>query len=314
MTDPDRRPLAAKGRNPLRDLDDRLLPTLARWVDRIVPKPPPPTGPLPVIIRMRRWDDRHTGNGPLALLREVPQLGALALAVLILVSGIVAKSRIHPQSRAGSEQGTPDDGDATDSGRLGPELGDSVPAYIDDARNRLGRAVAGQPDANAVAVVSFAGYRTVLDAQEIVGPSQIVRVFYRVPFPLPQTEARSVTIKGDLVADVLAEWRRVADDRDKAAAENLRLAATSTNDPEFKKSYEADAAIWRREAQQLRSDCACVYAVAVVSRLRVLGELLDNPSVRVVDPGRPKGRVEDYELTALLPEEKITVTGGDQEG
>jgi hypothetical protein len=295
--------------NPFRDLDDRFLPTLARWADRVIPKPPPPTGPLPVILRLRAVDDRWTADGPLALLREVPQLGAVAIAALVLASGITVASRSHPASRA---EGTQQEADTcgASGGRLGPQLGDSVPAYVDAARSRLQRAAACQPDGVAVGVVSFSRYVTVATAQQLVGPSTIRKVFYRVPLPLPQTDARSVAVGADVAADLYKEFERIARAQLAEANELLKVAATITNDPAQKKQNETDAAIYRREAAQLRAHCACVFAVVVESKLRVLDALGAIPGVRAVDAGR--GRLEAFDYTALLPDETVTATGGDQ--
>ncbi len=296
-----------------RDLDERFLPTLARWADRVIPKPPPPTGPLPVILRLRAVDDRWAAGGVLALLREVPQLGALLIGALLFTSGLTLHLRAKPEQRQeGATQAEPDVCGLS-SGRLGPQLGDSVPAYIDAARARLRRAAACQPDGVAVGVVSFSSYVTVAKAQELVGPSVIRSVFYRVPLSLTLTQSRSVPVDSANVAgDVATEWDKVAAHQVSEANELEKVLKTNTTDPAQKKFDQSQVAAWRREAQQLRSRCACVFAVVVETKLRILDDLGGIPGVRAVDGGR--GRFESFAFNALLPEETVTVTGGDQAG
>lgn len=305
--------------SPLRRLDDRLVPRLAEFFDRLIPAAPEPTGPLPIIMRLRRVDDRWTRSGPLAVMREIPQLGALAIAAVVLVSGVTVKTRTEAQrtARTGTEQGSDDQPPAGDDRlAIGPQIGDSVQAYVDSTRTRLAGLAAGQPDAATVAVVSFGQYRTPSQVQEILGPAAtVVRIFYR-PSKLALTAAPpSETAVNDLVTDSRKEFLRVAITKEADAKELLKVASTiGDTDPAQKAEQLKDAAIYQEEAKQLRGDCACIYAVLVQTRLRVLVGLLDAPGVRAVDAGAPGARTGDYEsYTALLPEEKVTVTGGNQE-
>jgi hypothetical protein len=291
---------------------------MAEWVDRLVsrlPSPPEPDGPAPLIVRLRRVDDRWTRRGPLALVREVPQLGAVLVALLVLGGAITVKSRTHP-TPAGANGGpsaaaTPDL--TADDGSLGPHLGDKVPLYLSAARDRLNRLAVGQPDGVVIAVVSFRHYHTPTEVRDLLGPIPVKRVFYRAAaLPLKDTVPSSVAVD-DIVADSAREFARVATVRLRESAALSKQAATITNDPAEKASEERDATLYAREAAILKGPCDCVYAVAVRTKLRLLAEiLLDQPFVRCIDPGRPGGKIEDYDLTALLPDEKTIVTGGNQ--
>ncbi|MDQ1712918.1 MAG: hypothetical protein QOE45_2368 [Frankiaceae bacterium] len=302
----------------LRDLDERLVPALARWLDRVLsklPSPPEPTGPAPLIVRLRRVDDRWTRRGPLALLRDVPQLGAVALAALVLGGAVTVASRTHPPPAA---QGTQAPGATIDPGaeadHLGPQIGDKVPAYLRTSRAKLLQIGAGQPDGVVVAVVSFASYRTPAQARDLLGPIPVKRVFYRAaPLPLNQTTARSVAV-ADIVRDSRKEFARIAGVQSREAAELRKVAATIQNDPVQKADQERDALLYSREAAVLTGPCACVFAVVVRTKLRLLLDLLAQPAVRAIDPSRPGAKIEDFDYSGLLPEEKVTVTGGNQAG
>jgi hypothetical protein len=302
----------------LRDLDDRLVPRLAERIDRVFklfPSPPPPTGPLPVIVRLRRIDDRWTNAGPLALLREVPQLGGFLIAALILANGATAYQRgtrtRPPVAEESAAPTTPAEDPATDS-HLGPEIGERVSDYLDAAKDRLQRTGAGQPDAVTVAVISFTGYQTPEEVQRLIGQVQVQRVIFRAPLRLPNGTVHSVATQS-LVKDTRTQIRRVAAVRTAEAKELRKVADTIDNDPNQKADQIRDATLYEREAALLKGPCRCVFAVVVRTPYRVLLDLLAIPAVRSIDAGAPGGEADDYEFSGLLPEENATVTGGNQE-
>ena len=305
----------------LSDLDDRLLPGLARRLDHLVhkiPTPPEPTGPAPVIVRLRRVDDRWTRRGPLALLRDVPQLGAVAIAAVVLANLGVVKARTRPERRPPAEAldptatPTPTEGEPA-GGHLGPELGQNVRLYVAAARVRLLRIGSQTPDGVAVAVVSFAKYQTPEQVRDLLGPVETARVLYRAPLKLPDGPVHQITV-GDLVRDTRKDFLRVAKGRETEARELVAINETIVNDPAQRADQERDAAAYQREANVLRGPCACVYAVVVQARLRLLVDLLANLAVRAVDPSPAGAPLDVYEFSGLLPEERTTVTGGNQAG
>jgi hypothetical protein len=304
----------------LSDLDDRLLPGLARRLDHLVrkiPTPPEPSGPAPLIVRLRRLDDRWTARGPLALVRDVPQLGAL-LVLAVLVSGLgTLKVRSKPERRAPVAQDVgpsaePSAGDPL-GGHLGPDLGANVRLYIAAARVKLLRAASQTPDGTAVAVVGFTSYRTPEQVRDLLGPIVVARVMYRAPLKLPDGVTHQITV-GDVVRDTRKDFLRNATELDAEAKRLLDLNKTIENDPAQVADQAKDAATFRREATVLRGPCACVYAVVVTARVRLLVDLLADLAVRVVDASPPGGTMEMYEFSGLLPEEKTTVTAGNQSG
>lgn len=302
----------------LKDVDEKYLPRMAEALDRVVrlfPKTPEPTGPLPVILRLRRIDDRWTAAGPLALLRDVPQLGAVLIGALVLANGATIRTRVEErrEARAAAKPtASPAPFEIPDDGTLGPDIGDNVRTYVEDTKNRLRGLAPGSPDGMAVAVISFTAYRTPEQVRDLVGVLQVREVFYRAPMPLPQGMPQTVPVI-DLVADTQKDMRRVAGLREAEAKELRKVAKTIENDPAQKREHEKDAQIYEREAELLRGFCPCIYAVVVRTRLRLLLDALQSNSIRTIDVSNVDAKLEDFTFTALLPEEKTTVTGGNQE-
>jgi hypothetical protein len=302
----------------LRDLDERLVPAMAAWLDRLLdrlPTPPEPAGPAPLIVRLRRVDDRWTRRGPLAAIREVPQLGAVAVMALVFAGATVVEVRtVHTRERNGATPTASAPADpGADTGHLGPQIGDKVLLYRAAARDNLNRLAISQPDGVVIAVISFSSYRTLAETRDLLGPIPVKRVFYRAPLPINQTSARSVAVE-DLMRDGRKEFDRVAAVQRAAAAELTKVARTIQNDPVQRADQERDALIYSREAAILKGPCDCVFAVAVRTKLRLLVDLAGQPAVRVIDASRPGAKIEDFDLSGLLPEEKVTVTGGNQAG
>jgi hypothetical protein len=301
--------------DPLRQLDERIVPALAAFFDRVIPRPPEPAGPLPFILRLRRVDDRWTQRGPLALVREVPQLGALVIAALVLASGVAVANRRQPGAANGdrrrAEQGPGEDGETR--GQLGPTIGESVPAYLDSTRQRLLNGGIGQPDGAVLAVVSFAQYRTAKQIQDILGPASVARMFYRVPVaPLPEPMPGEIGVV-DFVKDAKKEFLRLAIEHEQEAKNLQGVIETNEFDPAQKAEDEKQRDLHLKQARMLRGDCACIYGVIVQTKLRVLIGVVDKPGVRAVDASALNARIGDYDTySALLPEEKVTVTGGNQ--
>jgi hypothetical protein len=116
----------------------------------------------------------------------------------------------------------------------------------------------------------------------------------------------------DLIKDTRADFAKTARRLIGDAKALEAVDRTFNNDPAQKASNEADARLFRREARILRGPCPCVFGVVVQAPLRLLVDLLAMPGVRVVDASGPGARLDDFAFTALLPEDKTVVTGGNQ--
>lgn len=317
----------------LRRLDDRLVPKLARATRRVattaarthrvavsaIPRrraePTAPSGPAAAVLRLRRLDDRWARRGPLAVLRELPQVGAFVLAVLVLVSGATVLQRSEPRSDLVAETpvDTPPDAPGADTGEtalVGPDIGDDVRDYVDDADRRLRDRFVDDPAERSFAVISFDRYLTPDEVAKILTDVGAFRVFFKVSAPGLQTEIQETPVKR-LVPDLLAAYRRVATQRRADVAPLLEMART-TDDPEFKSFYEATAKAYETEIRQLSGPCACVFGAVTVAGNDMLRTLRGRLDVRVVDLG-PRGVTFDgLTFRALLPEERVTVTGGNE--
>ena len=299
----------------LRNLDDAWVPRLAASLDRLArkfPKSPEPAGPLPVILRLRRIDDRWTAAGPLALLREVPQLGAVLIGALVLASSITAYTRRplpgEGRPRTAVEQPTGDEG--LTEGQLGPSIGEDVTAYVEGANERLRSVAVERPDGLVVGVIMFDDYLTPDAVRHLLGPIQARELYYRPP--VATGIVRSVRVD-DLVRDAEADFRVFAGLRAAEARELRKVAATIENDPAQKREHEKDAALVQREVTMLRGECRCVFAVVVRAQARLLADALQLEDVRTIDVGAVGADLGSFEITVLLPEETVTVTGGNQE-
>ena len=316
----------------LRQLDDLLLPRAAvvtrRFADwwrhtlpfddgtrtRRVPPPRPP-GPAPLIVRLRDLDDRYAHRAPMSWLREVPQLGALALAGLVFVGGVVAVDRAERQPPPLEDPGPVATAPAElpgEGGIVGPQIGQQVPVYIATATRRLQENAARSPDSAAYAVVSYAAYTKPTDLPKRLTKGVVpLRVLYRVkPLPGRQTVSQEAPVR-ELVRDTHAAF----DARAKlleGEARNIRQLIPTVTDPAFLADYRSSAESFEREVQLLRGRCACVYAVVVRATYRVLRELLQVPGVRVVDAAPPRTALDVLDLSGLFPEERVTVTRGNE--
>lgn len=320
----------------LRKLDDRFVPGLARRTraaasylrDRraralaALPRRARTTssaggrrGPAGLVIGLRRVDDRWARRGPLALLRELPQVGGLLLAILVLVNGGVVLQRAEPRSAIRAEDPAggpvgPGDLEEPVTALIGPDIGDNVPDYIDRATLRLKDRVVDDAKERSFAVVSFERYLTPTELVTALADVGAFRVYFRVPAPGLQTEVEETGVKR-LVPDVLAAYARVATQRRADVAPLLEMART-TEDPEFKSFYEATAKAYQKEIEALSGPCACVFGAVTVAGNDDLGVLSSRPGVRLVDIG-PRGATFDgLTYRALLPEERVTVTGGNE--
>lgn len=298
-----------------RDLDDKYLPALAKRLDGLIhriPDPlPEPTGPLPIVKRLRRVDDRWARRGPLALMRDVPQLGAVVVAALVLAGAATVNVRNDRAERLatradGGEQAE----DPEDETRLGPEINESVGAYIDGTEAKF-RRIGTAPDGMVVAVVSFRSYLTPEQVRDLAKTVQVRRIFYRAPLPIGQTTPQTTAVE-DVVRDSRKDFARVAGVHAREGRELLRVAKTIDNDPAQKAEHEKDGKFQLKVAATLKGRCACIYGIVVRTKIKMLYDVRTLGNVRAVDVSRVGGEIDDYDYSALLPEEKVTVTGGSQ--
>jgi hypothetical protein len=303
----------------LDDLDQRLVPRVAGALRRFVDATgarrerasstvrkglsavldPAPTGPL------RRLDDRYANHGPLALLRDVPQLGVLLVAAVFLSGAGVALARSGADNR---EDTARQRAEATIPTMLGPAPGSSVAAYVAATRKRAVLVSQAAPDGMYTGLVSFSRYLTPEQTRLLLGELQVEKVLAHVQ--LPTAEVLPIPVTTTLVADVQTTFRAIAQRkvRDRQEFTNLARSITGTapDEKQFKAFYLDAAKTAGQEAAAYGKTCPCLFAALIRAKARDLAALPSLSGVRAVDIGG--GNVDTLQIQPLLPEQKVTVT------
>jgi hypothetical protein len=281
---------------PLRALDERVLPRLARGLSRILGWSGSTTaGPASTGVSAP-VDDPSVGGG-----RRARVLGVLAVvSVATVVATAVYLTSDTP----------PSDLTVGEVVRVGAVEGDQVSLYTDRARAELG-ALVSAGTAETYALVSLRGYATPGGVVPVLRDVETVRAFVRLPIAQVQTPIVSFAVRRPAV-DIAASMARVAAQREAAALEDEKTAAgLSGEDPrerELQAFYTGNARLDRAEAAAYREGCACVYAVVVRATPVRLAELASRAGVRVVDPAPEVRRLDRTVFLPLLPEQTAVVT------
>lgn len=305
----------------LRDLDRRVLPVAARAVarvrDRVVALE------RPEVPSVRELDHRYGGKAPLALVREVPQVGFVVIAAVLLAGIATARTQeaantrrdqaasqtvdAPPQQTGSGPADTVLDGDDV----LGPLVGAVTSAYEADAARELDTVADEDPDGRRAALVSLDAYQTPAQLVQLLGTVDVRRVYLRAKAAGKNATQASVDIKGGLLADLNKAYASTATQRATAAKEFQgyvdTIDGTSADEQSFKKLYAAFATANTVEAQQYRSGCACVFSAIVeadATQLKALSEVAGVRAVEVAGPGLDVGGLQVH---PLLPEVKGTV-------
>ena len=297
-------------RRRLRDLDAELVPRLAaalrslldgvrRRVDVGRAVAAPSGGRA-----LRRLDDRYASTGPLALLRDVPQLGLLLVAAVFLAGAGVALARSSPDRATDRQQAA---GEQALPLELGPPVGADVDDHFATARAQVLALSDDAPDDAFLALVSLVDEVTPTQAADLVAGSDLAvrRAYARAPVG-GSAEVLPVETSGEVAADLTALFTATADRRAEEQRELALLAAsiTAANDSErrFKDLYVADARTKGLEAAAYRTACACVLALVVEGTARQLAELTARPSVRGLEVARRGAELTALRVDALPPE------------
>jgi hypothetical protein len=303
----------------LRQADERLVPRLAvrlrGLLDRAAARraasgealrrtagaviDPTPTSPL------RRLDDRFAGHGPLALLRDVPQLGLLLVAAVFLAGSGVALERSGSRQRQADARTQVA---AQIPTTLGPAPGTNIAAYLDATRRRAVLVSQTSPDGVYTALVSFTRYLTPNQTQLVLGELEVHKVLAHVQ--LPAAEVVPIPVTSTLVQDVSVTFAAISKRKVRDRKEFLNLASSITGDTkeerQFKAFYADAASTALKEARAYGQNCACLFAALVRGKARDLTTLTALSGVRAVDIGA--GDDDTLQLQPLLPEQKLTVT------
>lgn len=300
----------------LDDLDRRLVPRLAAGLrtalagGRAAREAAAARSAAVVDGPLRRLDDRFAGSGPLALVREVPQLGLLvAAAVFAGGSGVALVRAGEPERTRRAVQQRIDQSAPV---QLGAPPGTAIAAYVAANRQRSVQLARATPEVSYVALVSFRTYLTPERTRITLGDVDVTRVVERAkPGPGRPGGALVTVPVTNLTMDVRAFNRAYAERKAVEAREFSGLAAsitgTSTDELQFKALYTSSARQARAEAQVYRGvSCACVIGALVRGTARDLALLPAVATVRTVQVG-PRSVAPDAPLTPLVPEQTTVV-------
>ncbi|MCW2600979.1 MAG: hypothetical protein JWM02_2808 [Frankiales bacterium] len=304
----------------LRDLDNRVVPAAAQRVGALA------EGFVVRRQRLGQWwrgidlsrlkelDARYVGSGPLALLRDVPQVGFVVIGLVFLAGAGTAVSReaaknklaqqqvIAPSTTTGSQVPSVAHGSST----LGPSEGDTVPHYLTVAARGLMAAGTSAPDTARIALLSFSAYQTPLQVQTLLSGHHVLRVFLRAEVGGKDAAQLAADVKGDLAGSLTTAYAQAARgrlDAQKAYQGYVdTLTVTTKEDRAFKDLYAAFARSTGLEVKAYQQQCACVYAAVVSDSPSSLLQLRSRAGVRAIEVAAKGLTLQVIQLLPLLPE------------
>lgn len=262
---------------------------------------------------LRSLDTRYTAKGPLALVREVPQLGFVAIAALLFAASAAVVEQTSAQNRERARASATDqtvvpgsDGGVQLAGRssLGPDVGDNTSRYQNTSIVSLREAA--KQKGNRVALVSLTSYLTPTQAAETFSGILVTRVYLRARAAGKEAVQLPVDIKGQLMSDLTKQYAALVPLRE-AARKSYQgyvdtLTVTTKEEESFKELYAQFARSSAVEAREYSNGCACVFAVVVSAAPDQLVALGSRPGVRIVDVAGKGLKTAELEIRPLLPE------------
>lgn len=285
----------------LRDLDERLVPRLAGWLRGALDAVRSPHAAGSLQDALRRLDERYARRGPLAVVRDVPQIGLAVAAAVFLAGAGVALVRGYDDRGAQTVQAVP---------ALGPEVGTAVPDYVERVRERAVALSARAPDDVHVALVSLTRYLQPEEVGSLLEGLEVRRAYLKVQSSDP-SEVLSADVQ-DLVADLRGLYattaQRRAEDREEFITLSRSMSPTTPEETAVRDLYELSARMAGREAQAYRTGCSCVFAAVVEAPASVLAALPALDGVRAVELAPAGTQLADLRVRPLPPEQTTTVT------
>lgn len=266
---------------------------------------------------LHRLDQRLTRRGPLAVVREVPQLGFAVIALLVFVSCVTAgKFEADQQRQQNASSSTPEltpgeQVQPSDEASLGPKVGGTTGEYEAEAAQSLDAAAKDAPDARRVALVSLNRYLTPAQTVTLFAGYDVKRVFLRARAAGKEAAQLPIEVKAELGAELAKAYETTAKARKEAQKAYQgyvdTIDVTTQEEQLFKDQYVAFATSTGIEAKAYGSGCACVFAVVVESGAQGLLRLEGKPSVRAVEAAKKGLALGALQVRPLLPEVKGVV-------
>jgi hypothetical protein len=265
------------------------------------------------LATLKQLDARYAGSGPLAFLRDVPQIGFVLIGLVFLagtgtaVTREAAKNRLSQQQSVTAVPGPANTVTApAGSGTLGPAVGEKVPAYLATAAKGLAQAAKSAARGDRVGLVSFSAYQTPTRVRSMLAGYHVLRIYLRAQEGGREAAQLPIEVRGDLGTTLTRAYAQVA--RGRLDAQRAyqgyvdSLTVTTKEDQAFKDLYATFARSTRLEARAYQRGCACVFAALVSASPPMLEQLRSRPGVRGIEVAGKGMSLPDLQVRPLLPE------------
>lgn len=309
----------------LRDLDRRLVPGAARALRRLLDRADAVRRRAArsagrggraaggaVVGAGTRLDARYASRGPLALVRDVPQVALLLVAAVFVSGALAARWLDQPEPPPAAERV----GRSGLASFLGVPAGSDVDGHLRTAAEELQRLAEDVPDRSRLALVSLRRYLAVDELPVALGGTAAQRVYLRAPgvagaevVEVPLTGVDAPTVLPALCTATAARKRGEAEELRKVAA---TVEATTPEETLQRDDFVAEATRADREAEAFSGPCSAAYALVVEASVEDLAALLQRPDVRGVEVAPGGLSVLELEVAPLLPETTGVVPNGNE--
>ena len=295
-------------RRRLQDLDRRVLPTAARAlragldrVDRLTSRAR--SGARTAGRRVGRVEDRLTASGPLALLRDVPQIGLLVVAAVFLAgtaAAVYLDGEDVPRTIGATSPPTP-----VGRAQLGLAEGEPVDPYLQRASGLVEQLADRRPDGRYLALVSLDRHVPATELATLLEGTETVRVYLQAP-GVERAETVEVPLAGTTAPTVLPALCTATAARKSDDARELRNLAETievrTPDEQAQKDdYVAEADRAAAEGAAYAGPCATAFAAVVEGEAQDLAALLERDGVRGVEVAPAGARLADVDVSPVVP-------------
>jgi hypothetical protein len=333
----------------LQDLDERWVPAAARRVGALanrlrrgrvslrraqpvasaagpVPQQEVPQQQVPVQevrerplerLTLRELDARYTARGPLAVLRDIPQVGFIVIGLVFLAGTGTAVSRQASNNRAASQANEQDPSSVQATGdpgtsSLGPQPGDAVSTYVQTAGQALVASAKGSGGSKPrVALVSLTAFSNQQQAVAALAGYDVLEVYLRSTAGGKEATELAVPVSGTLATSLVKSYADAARGRLEAQKSYQgyvdTLTVTTKEDQQFKDYYRMFATSAALEATAYAHNCACVYAAVVRASPKQLLKLTPAGGVRAVQVASQGLGLKQVQVFPLLPSVKGVV-------
>lgn len=261
------------------------------------------------------------GGGPARLLADVPQLGFVVIALLLLVNLAIVGQRVEDRRTASSvvqpvpvivPPTGPAELDIFGTAQTGPLPGTAVAPYLVRRQAELARRVRREPGALAAAVVSFSAAEKPAAAVRLLAGRPVLAVCLRVQVRGKITDAGVLPVKGALAPALAKGIAAITASLSADAAANTHQGDTTTNteipvNAAQKQAFYAEAATENAEIAVLKVGGPAIYGAVVSGSYADLGRLAALPDVRLVDPADDPAQPAAIVPHALAPDDLSTV-------